>query len=283
MNSNFKQLYAHLLRLNFAEYLISRSFKNIILELDLDDNWKDRIADFEITETSKKDDYEDAFLIFLNDIEQDSFYLDPKESPLLRILFDFFKSVNAPLDYIEIHDHLKSIGMEDEHLKYFKQKAKKIFDRGKSVLGNPSLDLKRNLKKVFIIHGHDELSRLKLEKLLKEFNLLPIVLMDLPGESLGTIISKFEKEAGDCSTAIALFTPDDEMKIGSSRPRQNVILELGYFMGRDRNKERQIIVLKKSGTEGPSDINGVETINFEKSIDEVAHKLQNQLKHWEVI
>jgi predicted nucleotide-binding protein len=62
-----------------------------------------------------------------------------------------------------------------------------------------------------------------------------------------------------------------------------VILELGYFMGRDQQSTRKLIILKRNPVEGPSDIHGVETFNYSKSIDEISMKLQKQLKHWKVI
>lgn len=75
-----------------------------------------------------------------------------------------------------------------------------------------------------------------------------------------TIIEKFEEAGGLTNYAIVIATGDDEGRlIGDStllpRPRQNVVLELGYFvgkLGRDR-----VILLKGTGVDLPSDILGV--------------------------
>ncbi len=75
-----------------------------------------------------------------------------------------------------------------------------------------------------------------------------------------TIIEKFEHYS-NVSFAIVLLTPDDigaakdDQSNKKQRARQNVILELGYFLGklgRDR-----VCALYKSDVEIPSDYKGV--------------------------
>jgi hypothetical protein len=263
-----------------------KDFENLLIEMDLDESWSECLEEHQINDLSDADDYEPAFFSLLKKIYNNTFLISDRDEIFVKIILAYFEWSSSSLDYKLIYDDLKKLDADEELLKKFSQRARKIVDKKGQLFSGKSNKKEipvQSALNVFIIHGHDEVSRLKLEKLLREFKLLPIVLMDMPGESLGTIISKFEREASSCSVAIALFTPDDEMKIGSARPRQNVILELGYFMGRDKQPERKIIVLKKAGTEGPSDINGVETINFEKSIDEIAMKLKKQLEHWKLI
>ena len=52
-----------------------------------------------------------------------------------------------------------------------------------------------------------------------------------------------------------LLTPDDPMKDGPARARQNVIFELGYFIGK-LGRER-VTVLKRGEVEVHSDYSGV--------------------------
>jgi len=115
--------------------------------------------------------------------------------------------------------------------------------------------------KVFIVHGHDEAVREKLERLLEKFGLDPIVINKKPNQGQ-TIIEKIEKY-GDVYFAVVLFTPDDlggtKSDVGNQkfepRPRQNVILELGYFwgkLGRDR-----VCLLNSVGSELSSDLKGL--------------------------
>jgi predicted nucleotide-binding protein len=71
------------------------------------------------------------------------------------------------------------------------------------------------------------------------------------------------------------MTPDDLM--GSSvRARQNVVLELGWFMahlGRER-----VLLLYAGDVEIPSDIFGIVYLAFKRSIREVEGRIQQRLR-----
>ena len=122
-------------------------------------------------------------------------------------------------------------------------------------------------KKIFIIHGHDEGTKEKVARFLMQLNLNPIILHEKPNEG-NTIIEKFEKHSLDAGFAIALLTPDD---VGNSkvnkynlnyRARQNVILELGYFMGKLGRK--RVCALLSKDVEIPSDYSGILYIPLEE-------------------
>ncbi|MCE2432496.1 MAG: nucleotide-binding protein [Candidatus Latescibacteria bacterium] len=113
---------------------------------------------------------------------------------------------------------------------------------------------------VFIVHGHDEAAKHAIARFVEKFNLKATIL-DEPASKGQTIIDKFEEHADRAGFAIVLLTPDDvgapKDKQGKlkDRARQNVILELGYFLcglGRER-----VCVLYKKGVELPSDIQGI--------------------------
>ena len=113
---------------------------------------------------------------------------------------------------------------------------------------------------VFIVHGHDEAAKHAVARFVAKFDIEPIILDEQVNKGQ-TIIDKFEEHADKAGFAIVLLTPDD---VGASkdqtddpkpRARQNVILELGYFLcglGRGR-----VCVLYKEGVELPSDIHGI--------------------------
>src|SRR5207248_6929906 len=87
---------------------------------------------------------------------------------------------------------------------------------------------------VFVVHGHDEV-RHTVSELITGAGLQPVMLDGRPNRGR-TIIEKLEDHA-NTSFAVVLLTPDDEgRKKGSRRlrprARQNVILELGYFLAR---------------------------------------------------
>lgn len=115
-------------------------------------------------------------------------------------------------------------------------------------------------KKVFIVHGHDDEMKLNVARLLEQFKLEPIILSEQPDKGR-TIIEKFEEES-NVGFAVVLMSDKDDMgaAVGSSdykpRARQNVILELGYFIGR-LGRQNHVCVLKKGNVEVPSDILGI--------------------------
>lgn len=111
--------------------------------------------------------------------------------------------------------------------------------------------------KVFVVHGHDEGAREAVARFIQAFGLQPIILHERANEGR-TVIEKVEVH-GDVGFAVVLLTPDDEgcEKGGTPGPRarQNVVLELGYFVGRlGRNR---VCALKRGELEIPSDFGGV--------------------------
>lgn len=112
-------------------------------------------------------------------------------------------------------------------------------------------------RKVFIVHGHDEGARETVARFLERIGLEVIILHEQANQGR-TIIEKVVAH-GDVGFAVVLLTPDDEGCIKGGvpepRPRQNVLLELGYFIGRlGRDK---VCALKRGTLELPSDFAGV--------------------------
>lgn len=115
--------------------------------------------------------------------------------------------------------------------------------------------------KVFIVHGHDEAAKQSVAWLLEKLDLDPIILHEQPNKGR-TIIEKFE-EYSDVGYAVVLLTADDEGKSISDkedskpkhRARQNVIFELGFFIG-TLGREK-VCPLYQEGVELPSDYDGV--------------------------
>lgn len=111
---------------------------------------------------------------------------------------------------------------------------------------------------VFVVHGHDDTLKLEVARFIELLHLKAIILAEQANQGR-TIIEKFEAHAEAVDFAVVLLTPDDTggPKGGEAKPRarQNVILELGYFIGRLGRKG--VCALYKSGVELPSDILGV--------------------------
>lgn len=114
-------------------------------------------------------------------------------------------------------------------------------------------------KKVFIVHGHNEIVKQSVARTLESVGLTPIILAEQPDKGR-TVIEKFEKEGNDVGFAVVLLTADDKgrknkARTMQSRARQNVVFEMGYFMallGRER-----VMLLLQPGVEEPSDLKGV--------------------------
>ncbi len=133
--------------------------------------------------------------------------------------------------------------------------------------------------KVFIIHGRNVEAALELQKLLNDqLSLDAIMLKDEPGKSR-TLIEKFEDEAPRCGFAFALFTKDDFVNTGEEnyfQMRPNTVFELGWFCGRLR-RDKTCILLQE-GTTLPSDLEGIETLRFRQSVEEVYLRVQKELR-----
>jgi predicted nucleotide-binding protein len=86
---------------------------------------------------------------------------------------------------------------------------------------------------------------------------LPVILHEQANQSR-TVIEKIEAHS-DVGFAVVLLTPDDEGNLGGEKPRprarQNVLLELGYFIG--KLTRSRVCTLKVGDIEIPSDWRGV--------------------------
>lgn len=113
---------------------------------------------------------------------------------------------------------------------------------------------------VFLVHGHDPIVMLSVEKCLRRLRLEPIILQDEPNKGR-TVIEKFEECSKAAAYAVVLLTPDDigyvkgNPQNAHERARQNVIFELGFFFGKlGRGK---VSAIYKDEVELPSDYSGV--------------------------
>lgn len=119
--------------------------------------------------------------------------------------------------------------------------------------------------RVFIVHGHDEASRETVARFLTTIGLDPVILHEQANKGM-TIPEKLDAYA-NVGFAVALLTPDDEGRVKEGadlqfRARQNVILELGYFVGR-LGRER-VCALLRGQVEIPSDYVGVVYTPFDE-------------------
>jgi predicted nucleotide-binding protein len=124
---------------------------------------------------------------------------------------------------------------------------------------------------IFIVHGHDEELKEKVARFVTNAGLNPIILHEQPNKGR-SILQKLRDHSEDAGYAIVLFTPDDmactkkeydknEIDL-RSRPRQNVVFELGYFLG--LLEDKLVCVIFNEIEEMPSDYKGITYIKYDK-------------------
>ncbi len=151
------------------------------------------------------------------------------------------------------------MSMIDEIEEYWED-SKALSTTANSQEKNPT-----NSNKIFAIHGRDEATREVVARFLEKLELSPIILHEQPNKGR-TIIEKFE-DYSDVGFAVVLLTPDDVRSLSideidlKPRARQNVILELGYFIG--KLGREKVCPFVKDNVEVPSDYDGVVYTKFD--------------------
>lgn len=121
------------------------------------------------------------------------------------------------------------------------------------------------LRRAFIVHGRDHGPRDAIRNFLRDLDIEPVILEDQANQGR-TIIEKFEAHV-DVGFAVIVLTPDDigaakdEKHEARPRARQNVLLELGFFiglLGRGR-----VAPIKVGDLEVPSDVDGIVYIDYD--------------------
>lgn len=129
----------------------------------------------------------------------------------------------------------------------------------KTPASSERVSLPDNPTRVFVVHGHNHGVKEGAARFLEKLGLDPVVLHEKPNAGR-TIIEKFSDYA-DVHFAVVLLTGDDVGRPRAAktepslRARQNVILELGYFLG--RLGRARVCALYEAGVEVPSDYSGV--------------------------
>jgi predicted nucleotide-binding protein len=143
---------------------------------------------------------------------------------------------------------------------------------------------------VFIVHGHDKENKLELARFVEnECGLNTIILHEKPNKGMA-IVEKLEAYS-NVGYVFVLLTPDDvggpvpsspvsiippNLEPLKPRARQNVVFELGLFMGK-LGRERVCCVYKE-GVELPSDYEGVLYLGFKHSVRECFLDIRRELK-----
>ena len=106
-----------------------------------------------------------------------------------------------------------------------------------------------------------------LPRFLERLGFHAVILHERPNKGR-TIITKFREEAAGVGFAVVLITPDDLGKAEKAadlrlRARQNVVFELGFFIG--ALGPECVAALVKGDIERPSDFDGVVYISLDEA------------------
>ncbi|WP_326601845.1 nucleotide-binding protein [Rhodococcus sp. PD04] len=121
--------------------------------------------------------------------------------------------------------------------------------------------------RVFVVHGHDDVRKLEVASLVRDLTgVKATILSEYPNQG-DTIIEKFERASSEAAFAVVIASADDlgarKSDEGSLSPRarQNVIFELGYFIG--KLSRSRVALLVEEGVERPSDTDGIVYITLD--------------------
>jgi predicted nucleotide-binding protein len=165
-----------------------------------------------------------------------------------------------------IEEKARRLGSLKERLRYFNESGELPPAQQSAIYSERNTD--RSAKShpnteatdVFVVHGHNDAIKDRIARYLARITgREPIILHEQPNMGR-TVIEKFEDYAEKIGFAVILLTADDKGHAITSpeanpRARQNVILELGFFIG--TLGRSRVAVLHEEAVELPSDISGL--------------------------
>lgn len=208
-----------------------------------------------------------AYLLSTN--ESDSYwaegdFLTACRRVIQNVVFDDVHSALRTLTQTGILGYTR--GHYSFTLPVVKQAIKSTFPEIKAILPvapEPSATVvveQTKAPRVFLVHGRNETVRERVARFLENVGIAPVILCEQPNEGR-TIIEKVI-DYSDVPFAVVLLTADDVGRLASAaddmtrpRVRQNVLFELGYFIGKLGRKS--VCALYEPTVEIPSDYNGV--------------------------
>lgn len=272
----YEVLYNDLIELGIGSFLTSRRFKIFLSNVAKDKIWnkvqkyvKDN-SDFYSVDLDMDEVYaEDTLKSFFNLINQSQQY----ENIIALIIEEFIKRREEKTDLSNL---MESAGVtalapinysiiEEAIMKHHKKEFSLPTDKSNELKNQQELPINMS-NEIFIVHGHDKALLTDVARTLEHQNLVPVILSEQTNKG-NTIIEKFERHS-KVPYAIVLLTNDDfgnskGAKNKKKRARQNVILELGYFMAKLGRKG--VLILYERDVELPTDILGIAYIEIDES------------------
>ncbi|SEI93870.1 Predicted nucleotide-binding protein containing TIR-like domain-containing protein [Cyclobacterium xiamenense] len=273
----YKIVYDDLNELGIGEFLTSREFRMLLAKRDLHEHWDNFVKHaaekrtfYAVGFDHEWSDSLTALADLFNHIPSNQVW----EQITSFIIGEFIKSLKHKENLDHLNDSLSLIGFSEESLnpilkviEFNSEKDEKYTLNEKGISKKESGSLTQLSKlKIFIVHGHEEGLKQSVARFLEKQDLKTIIINEQASGS-NTIIEQIEKYS-DVDFAVVLMTGDDEgRKRGNrkynKRARQNVILELGYFLGKLGRKH--VAVIYENDVEIPSDFSGILYIPYDSS------------------
>lgn len=272
----YEVLYSDLRIHNIGSFLTSREFKVFMTENGYFDRWKSL---YEQVKSNRRylslyidhesGDTLDTFAMYLNVIPEEEIV----EIIVTLIISKFIEYKKEKTDFSDILQSMKIAKFKEKNIKIvsdtIEKHNKKDFPKEENKQIKQKIKISKdeiNTNEIFIVHGHNEEMKQTVARVLERLKLRPIILNEQSNEGL-TIIEKLEKYS-NVPFAIILLTYDDFGNSKSSinrnkRARQNVILELGYFIA--KLGRQNVFPLYEDEVELPSDISGILYTKIDKS------------------
>ena len=145
---------------------------------------------------------------------------------------------------------------------------RKIFDQNSAPAQTVSSS--GNLKRrVFVVSGADEAMKQAITAALTKLYLIPIVMCEEP--SHGRKLMERYADYADVGFAVVLLSPDDfgyaknaESTTRKLRPRQEVVFELGFLLGKLGRGNVLVFFKECLNFEVPTDFEGMKTVAFDQ-------------------
>lgn len=271
----YKIVYEDLKELGIGDFLTSREFKIAMSKRGIFEQWDKYVEDAAGKRRYYAPGFDHewadsltAFSDLFNEIQSNHIW----EQITSFIITEFIKSLNHRKKLERLKESLSLIGFLDDTLNPIlleielnsKKDEKQTLIEKKVSSNNRENLAEKSKSKVFIVHGHEEGLKQSVARFLEKQGIKPIIISEQPTGS-NTIIEQIEKYS-DVDFAVVLMTGDDEgRKKGNrnfkKRARQNVILELGYFLGKLGRKH--VAVIYENDVEIPSDFSGILYIPYD--------------------
>lgn len=266
VDPRYEILFEDLKNHSIDEYLISRAFKIEMMKNGYYELWQKNYA-----QTKKERSY---IVIGINHDKEDNIntlggYLNfcfentEIQNVVTLIISSFIEWKQFEENFEDIIESTRMTNFSQGNIEkienaYNAHIQKQLTKKGVSNIENFKRESIMN-NNVFVVHGHNVEIKESVARTLVKLKLNPIILHEQSNQGL-TIIEKFEKHS-NVGFSIVLLTHDDygyeksKVKEKSKRARQNVVLELGYFIGKLGRK--RVMTLYEQGVELPSDIVGI--------------------------